>query len=205
MSIQIASQEFVNTAEEGRITIAKSDVFLQQGNTSKALDTLSAIKPDQAYYLQSKTKMANIYLKYRKDRLLFAQCFKELVQNCPGPDSYLMLGDAYMSIQGRNLHVTPSRTSFTTNPFLFSEPDDAINAYKKAFKENPSDPMLASKLGRAYVRTHQYKKAITYYLDATTSPENYALKLDLAELFLKLKKFPEAEQTLRDEIDATER
>lgn len=44
--------------------------------------------------------MANIYLVHKKDRLSFAQCFKELVQNSPGADSYLMLGDAYMSIQG---------------------------------------------------------------------------------------------------------
>lgn len=31
---------------------------------------------------------------------MFAQCFKELVDNMPTPESYLMLGDAYMSIQG---------------------------------------------------------------------------------------------------------
>lgn len=32
--------------------------------------------------------------------MAFAQCFKELVENCPETESYLMLGDAYMSIQG---------------------------------------------------------------------------------------------------------
>jgi tetratricopeptide repeat protein 21B len=158
-------------------------MYLQLGNVAKALDTLAVIKSDQSYYLQAKTKMANIYLKYRQDRLLFAQCFKELVQNCPGPESYLMLGDAYMSIQ---------------------EPEGAINAYKRAYKENPSDPMLASKLGRAYVRTHQYKKAISYYMEATANPENHALKLDLAELLLKLKKYPEAEQALKAELESSD-
>lgn len=69
-------------------------------------------------------------------------------------------------------------------------------------RENPNDPLLASKLGRAYVKTHQYAKAISYYQEATLNAHNAPLKLDLAELFLKLKKFSEAEQTLIEEIDA---
>lgn len=62
--------------------------------------------------------------------------------------------------------------------------------------------MLASKLGRAYVKTHQYNKAINYYKEATLHAENSALKLDLAELFLKLKQFTNAEHTLIDEIES---
>lgn len=114
----------------------------------------------------------------------FAQCFKELVDNCPGPESFLMLGDAYMSIQ---------------------EPDLAIDAYKQALKQNPSDPLLASKLGRAYVKTHQYAKAINYYKEATLSPQNSSLKLDLAELYLKLKQYPNAEQCLIEEIENSQK
>lgn len=83
------------------------------------------------------------------------------------------------------------------------EPDEAIDAFKQALKQNPSDPLLASKLGRAYVKTHQYTKAIAYYKEATLTDENSALKLDLAELFLKLKQFSNAEQVLVNEIDAT--
>lgn len=86
---------------------------------------------------------------------------------------------------------------------IFPEPDEAIAAFKQALKQNPSDPLLASKLGRAYVKTHQYAKAISYYKEATLVDENAALKLDLAELYLKLKQFSNAEQTLIDEIDAT--
>lgn len=63
--------------------------------------------------------------------------------------------------------------------------------------------MLASKLGRAYVKTHQYKKAISYYKEAIQVPENHTLKLDLAELYLKLKQFSNAEQILIEDIEAT--
>lgn len=180
--MQIALEEFNNTPEKGRLIISNADIFLQQGASKKALDMLGSIQPTQPYYLQAKTKMADIYLKHCKDRMGFAQCFKELVEHKPGGESYLMLGDAFMSIQ---------------------EPDEAIDAYKKALKQNPRDPLLASKLGRAYVKTHQYKKAITYYKEATMTPENYSLKLDLAELYLKLKQFKEAEEVLLQEIRNT--
>ncbi|XP_055585953.1 tetratricopeptide repeat protein 21B-like [Uranotaenia lowii] len=180
--MQLVSSEFAATTEEGRLTIATADFYMQQGNFAKAVEMLKNIRPDQPYYVQAKTKMAHYYLVHKKDRIAYAQCFKELVANCPGPSSYLMLGDAYMSIQ---------------------EPDDAIDAYRKAHKQNPRDSLLASKLGRAYVKTHQYKKAIAYYQEAIATPENYLLKLDLAELLLKLKQYSNAEQTLVDEIELT--
>lgn len=177
-------KEFEKTPEAGRVIIANADFYLTQGNTTRSLELLSNIHAGQSYYLQAKTKMANIYLVNKKDRLSFAQCFKELVHNNPGPDSYIMLGDAYMSIQ---------------------EPDEAVEAYRQAVLQDPMDPMLASKLGRAYVKTHQYKKAISYYKDAITVPENYQLKLDLAELYLKLKQYSNAEQIIIEDIEKNQR
>lgn len=180
--MQLVSSEFSSTSEEGRLMVATADFYMHQGNFSKAIELLKTIGPAQPYYVQAKTKMAHFYLVHKKDRLAYAQCFRELVANCPGPSSYLMLGDAFMSIQ---------------------EADDAIEAYKQAHKHNPRDALLASKLGRAYVKTHQYKKAISYYQEAINAPENSLLKLDLAELYLKLKKYSNAEQTLVDEIELT--
>ncbi|CRK98820.1 CLUMA_CG012072, isoform A [Clunio marinus] len=182
--MQFAMKEFEKTPESGRVIIANADFYLSQGNTIRSLELLSSIHPGQSYYLQAKTKMANIYLVNKKDRLSFAQCFRELVHNNPGPDSYIMLGDAYMSIQ---------------------EPDEAVEAYKQAVLQDPMDPSLASKLGRAYVKTHQYKKAIEYYKDVITVPDNYQLKLDLAELYLKLKQYSNAEKIILDDIEKNQR
>lgn len=83
----------------------------------------------------------------------------------------------------------------------FSEPDEAISAFKKALKLNPTDALLASKLGRAYVKTHQYVKAINYYNEAVLNADHSSLKLDLSELYLKLKQYTNAEQTLITEIE----
>uniref|UniRef100_A0A182Q0B7 Tetratricopeptide repeat protein 21B n=1 Tax=Anopheles farauti TaxID=69004 RepID=A0A182Q0B7_9DIPT len=177
--LELVSAEFRGTSEEGRLALAMADFYLQQGNQTKAIELLRKMQPGGRYYVQAKTKMAYIYLNHRKDRLTFSQCFRELVANCPSASSYLMLGDAYMSIQ---------------------EPDDAIKAYREAIRLSPHDALLASKLGRAYVRTHQYQKAIAYYQEAIIHPENYPLKLDLAELYLKLKQYQNAEQTLAEDV-----
>lgn len=37
--------------------------------------------------------------------------------------------------------------------FLIEVPEEAVKAFQLALRQNPSDPLLASKLGRAYVRT----------------------------------------------------
>ena len=43
------------------------------------------------------------------------------------------------------------------------QPEKAIEVYEQALKKNPRDSVLASKIGQAYVKTHNYGKAINYY------------------------------------------
>ena len=43
--------------------------------------------------------------------------------------------------------------------------------YEAALKKNPRDGVLASKIGQALVKTHNYNKAISYY-DAALKSEN---------------------------------
>ena len=45
--------------------------------------------------------MAEIYLNYRKDKRMYAQCYKQIVEKSPTAQSYILLGDAYMAIQGK--------------------------------------------------------------------------------------------------------
>lgn len=175
-----AMKKVSGSPEEGRLVIANADLMMTHGRVDQALGLLGNIQCGEPYYVQAKTKMAEIYMMKKKDRLAFAQCFKELVDNCPGPESYLMLGEAYMSIQ---------------------EPDKALEAYKAALKERPNDAVIAREMGRAYVKTHHYAKAIAYYKEATKNPEHVGMKLDLAELYLKLKQFPNAEKTLLESIE----
>ena len=62
--------------EQVRVTIANCDVILAAGDVEGALAQLQAVTDDQAYYVDARRKMADIYLKYRKDKRLYASCYR---------------------------------------------------------------------------------------------------------------------------------
>ncbi|KAL6260324.1 hypothetical protein P5V15_007855 [Pogonomyrmex californicus] len=174
--IDEAKINLANTTELGRITIGTAEVYLDMKELENAISCLQNIHPGQPYYLQAHTRLAEINLNYRKDRQAFAKCFRELVEHCPGPRTYSMLGNAYMSIQ---------------------EPERAIEAYEQALSQNPIDKVIiANNMGKALVKAHQYAKAINYYKDIVKQENCAALKLDLAKLYMKMKQYDKAEATL---------
>ncbi|XP_066468231.1 tetratricopeptide repeat protein 21B isoform X2 [Tiliqua scincoides] len=174
--LQDAINEFSGTPEELRVLIANADLALAQGNVEEALTMLRNITSEQPYFVQAKEKMAEIYLEHRKDRKLYASCYRDLVEKLPSSHTFLLLGDAYMNIQ---------------------EPEAAIEVYEQALKKNPRDGALASKIGNALVKTHNYSKAINYYEAALKTGQQNFLCYDLAELLLKLNHYEKAEKVLR--------
>ncbi|NXL43527.1 TT21B protein, partial [Podilymbus podiceps] len=178
--LQDAINEFSGTPEELRVVIANADLAIAQGDVEQALTMLRNTTPEQPYFVQAKLKMADIYLQYRKDKKLYAGCYRDLVEKLPGAHTFLLLGDAYMNIQ---------------------EPDEAIEVYEQALKKNPKDPALASKIGKALIKTHNYSKAISYYEAALRSGQQNFLCYDLAELLMKLKQYEKAEKVLQQALD----
>ncbi|XP_049484935.1 tetratricopeptide repeat protein 21A isoform X1 [Panthera uncia] len=178
--MQDAINEFRGTPEEIRIAIANVDLALSSGNVDVALSMLRNITPKQPFYVEAKEKMANIYLQTRKDICLYIGCYRELCEQLPGPHTSLLLGDAFMNIQ---------------------EPEKALEAYDEAYRKNPHDASLVSRIGQAYVKTHQYTKAINYYEAAQKINGQDFLCCDLAELLLKLKKFNKAEKVLKQALE----
>ncbi|KAF3824413.1 hypothetical protein GH733_008698 [Mirounga leonina] len=174
--LQDAIHEFSGTSEELRVTIANADLALAQGDVERALSMLRNVTAEQPYFTEAKEKMADIYLKHRKEKMLYITCYREIAERMPSPRSFLLLGDAYMNIQ---------------------EPEEAIVAYEQALNQNPKDGTLASKIGKALVKTHNYSKAITYYEAALKSGQQNYLCYDLAELLLKLKWYDKAEKVLQ--------
>ncbi|XP_053120307.1 tetratricopeptide repeat protein 21B isoform X2 [Hemicordylus capensis] len=178
--LQDAINEFSGTPEELRVMIANADLALSQGDVEEALTMLRNITPEQPYFVQVKEKMAEIYLQYRKDKKLYVSCYRDLVEKLPSSHTFLLLGDAYMNIQ---------------------EPEEAIEVYEQALKKNLRDGALASKIGNALVKTHNYSKAINYYEAAMKTGQQKFLCYDLAELLLKLNHYEKAEKVLQQVLD----
>jgi tetratricopeptide repeat protein 21B len=97
--MQDAINDFHGTPEEVRITISNADLSISRGDIESAITMLRNIGPNQPYFVQAREKMADIYLHHRKDKKLYASCYRELVDKNPSPHTCLLLGDAYMSIQ----------------------------------------------------------------------------------------------------------
>ena len=55
--------------------MASADIILQHGDVEKALKVLSKVTPEQAHYIEARKKMADIYLKHRKNRKLYITCY----------------------------------------------------------------------------------------------------------------------------------
>lgn len=74
--LQDAINEFSGTPEEVRVMLANADLVLAQGNVEEALSMLRNVKPEQPNFVQAKEKMATVYLEYRKDKKLYANCYR---------------------------------------------------------------------------------------------------------------------------------
>ncbi|KAI8911381.1 hypothetical protein DFJ77DRAFT_469797 [Powellomyces hirtus] len=180
-----ANKIFAGMPEQDRLVLANAEFAIDRGDIDVALNVLATIGVDQPHYIDAKKRMAEIYLKYKNDKKAYARCYSELVERNPTVESCLLLGDAYMNLQ---------------------EPQKAIAIYESALDSSPEADVLASKIGKALVRTHNYARAISYYESAlaSDSPVSSTLRFDLAELYFKLSKYDDAESLLLETLDHPE-
>mmetsp|Transcript_8068 Transcript_8068/g.19162 ORF Transcript_8068/g.19162 Transcript_8068/m.19162 type:complete len:1324 (+) Transcript_8068:208-4179(+) len=176
---------FKGTTAEVKVIVADSELAIRRNDFDSAIKMLNKVPQDSPAYGQAQMVKANIFLTHRHDKRAYTKCYRDLVEMDPSPRSCVLLGEAYMRIQA---------------------PEAAVEAFHNALKLDPGDTALAAKIGRALVSTHDYRKAIDYYMAALKSmPENMELRFDLAKLLAKLRKFEQAIKCLRvdpdDQID----
>lgn len=104
------------------------------------------------------------------ERRLYTWCYIEILENFPTFENMKLAGNALMSIDS---------------------PDEAAIYYSKALKER-NDPSVIRDLGRALVKTHDYKKGIQYYLESLKdfsqflSSSNILTYYEIAQDFINL-------------------
>ena len=70
-------EECKGTPEEGRIIIANAQLAEARGDIETALSLLREIKLEHGeHFVRSREIMALIFLKHRKDRRLYAGCYR---------------------------------------------------------------------------------------------------------------------------------
>jgi tetratricopeptide repeat protein 21B len=175
-----AQARFRGQPSEVRMLIASSELALRKGELDRAVSILTAVPKNSPVYAEAQMARADIYLSHRHDKRAFAQCHRDLVRQDPTADGFMRLGDAYLRIQ---------------------MPESAVEAYEGALDMNPTDPHIRSKIGRALIATHDYRRALEYHKKALRSaPGNLGLRLDLARLYLKLRRYEDAVMLLSQSI-----
>ena len=192
-----ARAEFKHTTESTRVLIADAELACKRRDFDAALKMLSGVPSGDLYAIRAKIKMADIYLSAKKNKKAYAACYQELASSgAQSVHGWMLLGEAYLNIQ---------------------EPERAIKAYEAALKLNPGDAALSSKIGRALVTTHDYKKAVAYYETAARGGASGAagddgptaistatrifLLHDLAELYLSLKDYGNSVRVLQAALE----
>ena len=166
-------REFEGTREYVRLLIAYCNNLLAQDEADKALKMLEVVPMESEHYIKAKMAMADIFLKHKRDKVRYAACYMELVEQHPDAQTYNVLGEAYLQIQ---------------------EPAKAVGAFESALKLNPRDSKLTSKIGKALLATHDFQKAIDYYESSIRNDRrNHSLKLELAKLYYKMNYLDHAE------------
>lgn len=61
---------------------------------------------------------------------------------------------------------------------VYPQPEKAIEVYENALKKNPKDGALASKIGKALVKTHNYVKVCVVYTHLKINTERKKISAD---------------------------
>lgn len=76
---------------------ARAAYLIKRGELDQAMQVLNSIPTTSPGYLRAAVLRGEVSLK-RRDKAGFIRCYEALVQTMPSVDTYVMLGEAYMSI-----------------------------------------------------------------------------------------------------------
>lgn len=74
--LQDAIVRFKGTSEETRVTLVSVDLALIRNDVDDALVILQNILPHESTYIQSREKMARIYLERKNNKKLYIACYR---------------------------------------------------------------------------------------------------------------------------------
>lgn len=95
-----AMEQFQDSGEDAKFAMLSAELCLKRNDLSGAVDTLNRIKPTDCCYLEAKKMLSRIFLNEKVDKKAYVKCYKEMVDENPTSESFVLLGDAYMEILG---------------------------------------------------------------------------------------------------------
>lgn len=159
--------------------MANAQLVVDQGDYDKALRLLNQVSPSAPAFAAAVGLKAAILLTHLHDREKYTQCYQDLLAAEHSVRNLVLLGDSYLRI-------------------LNSEA--AVTVYEEAYRMDPANPMLRTKIGRALISTHEYHRAIEFYESAlrvaskSDDSSMQSLAHDLIKLYMKLGRHEAAQR-----------
>ena len=210
-----------------RLLMAEVDLHCSRREFDAALALLRSVPSDSAHGTRAKVRMAELYLTAKKNRRAYLGCYEDLCALYPTVHHTLLLADAHMAVQApeaaieclqRALHMVEEAEERGGG----EEPGDGGGGGEEVGAHE-----IYSRIGRAMIATHDYRKAVEYYNRAVEGEEERdrrraerrvggsgvgggrhrshvcALLHDLAALYLRMKRWEEAAATVQKALDAS--
>jgi len=185
---------FAGSAQEVAVLVAASQLYVEKGDFDAAIRMLDKISVESSSFAWAQMVKAEIILQHNHDKEGFCKVFEHLVELDPTTHHLILLGDAYLKILN---------------------PESAIDALERAYKQEPLNGRLRAKIGRALIATHEYHRAVEFYESAlretarqqgsnpVQSVDTLTLAHDLAKLYGKLGRYESAARILINSIHST--
>jgi len=191
--VRSAKDAFKGTAFEAQLILCEADLMVARGDPTSALKVLNTVPQGHPQHFAVLRAKAQVHLKARRDRAAYAACYTEMVELAGSDSSSSSGGDAVAADAAKGEALEELGEAFLN----IQNPGQAVEAFQAALDLNPTNALLAVRIGRALVATHDYRRARDYYEAALESPhlgaqDSLDLRHDLAKLLIKLHKYADA-------------
>ena len=200
-----------------RLLMAEVELHLQRKEYDGALSLLRSVDSESAYHTRAKVKQADILLVHKRSKKAYVGCYEDLCVLDGSLHHMLLLAEAYARVQEMDAAIAAYERALSMVQQREREEEDAGPEAAAGDAAAVSSSDIYSRIGKAMVATHDYRRAVDYFEEAVrTEQEKDAqraernqpltlnttqLLLDLVALYVKMKQYDAATQTIQKALE----
>ena len=206
-----------NNSTATRLLMAEVELHLQRKEYDAALSLLRSVDSESAYHTRAKVKQADILLTHKRSKKAYVGCYEDLCVLDGSLHHMLLLAEAYARVQEMDAAIAAYERALSMVQQREREEEEAgtVAAAGDAAAVSSSD--IYSRIGKAMVATHDYRRAVDYFEEAVRTEEEKdaqraqrnqpltlnttQLLLDLVALYVKMKQYDAATQTIQKALE----
>ena len=200
-----------------RLLMAEVELHLQRKEYDGALSLLRSVDSESAYHTRAKVKQADILLVHKRSKKAYVGCYEDLCVLDGSLHHMLLLAEAYARVQEMDAAIAAYERALSMVQQREREEEEAGTGAAAGEVAAVSSSDIYSRIGKAMVATHDYRRAVDYFEEAVRTEEEKdaqraqrnqpltlnatQLLLDLVALYVKMKQYDAATQTVQKALE----